>query len=245
MKPSYPGVDWRPAHHNNYSAGLNVPDKLIVHVVQGTWGSALNWFANPNAGVSAHFTVATTGRIGQSLGDRAAGYHAGNWAYNRTSIGIEHAGYINDPSWFTDEMYHASARLAAYKCKQYGIPIDREHILAHSQIPGTTHTDPGPHWDWPRYMKLIRDYRYPKPASSPVQSDTVFRVIAGAFGEKPNAQTRANQIKAKGFGEPWIYKHGSVHRVQVGSFSDPASADDLVVRLKAAKFEAYALAEKA
>lgn len=246
MKPSYPDADWRPAHPNNYSAGLNAPDKVIVHVVQGTWGSALNWFENPNAGVSAHFTVATTGQIGQSLGDRAAGYHAGNWQVNKTSLGIEHAGYVDDPTWFTDEMYHASARLVAYKCKQYDIPINRIRILAHSQIQGTSHTDPGPYWNWPRYMKLIRAYRFPKDSGGEKPPPgTVWRVLVGSYREQSYASATADQLQAKGF-DSYIYEVSGWHRVQAAYTDDPAGADALVHRLKVAGFkDAYALPEKA
>ncbi|MGW5821646.1 N-acetylmuramoyl-L-alanine amidase, partial [Streptomyces noursei] len=24
------------------------------------------------------------------------------------------------------------------------------------EVPGTDHTDPGPHWDWDRYLALVR-----------------------------------------------------------------------------------------
>ncbi|MET9133681.1 hypothetical protein [Streptomyces antibioticus] len=39
--------------------------------------------------------------------------------------------------------------------RRYGIPVDREHIVGHVEVPGTDHTDPGEHWDWDRYMKLV------------------------------------------------------------------------------------------
>jgi N-acetyl-anhydromuramyl-L-alanine amidase AmpD len=53
-------------------------------------------------------------------------------------------------------MYAASARLTAATCRRYGIPVDRKHILGHVEVPGTDHTDPGPHWDWDRYIRLVR-----------------------------------------------------------------------------------------
>ena len=46
--------------------------------------------------------------------------------------------------------------------KSYGVPLDREHIIGHDEIPGVTaarqagmHWDPGPYWDWDRYMQLL------------------------------------------------------------------------------------------
>ncbi len=35
-----------------------------------------------------------------------------------------------------------------------GVPLDREHVIGHNEVPGTTHTDPGPTWDWPHFMWL-------------------------------------------------------------------------------------------
>lgn len=159
----YSNARWYGAHSNNYTAAnrpdSSVIDKVIVHVTQGSWSSAINWFNNEDAGVSAHYTVRSDdGFIGQSVHEKDIGYHAGNWNYNKTSIGIEHEGYVDQPEWFTGAMYRSSAKLTAYLCKEYGIPIDRQHIIAHSEVPEATHTDPGEHWDWPRYMDLIRRY---------------------------------------------------------------------------------------
>ncbi|WP_010471205.1 N-acetylmuramoyl-L-alanine amidase, partial [Streptomyces somaliensis] len=60
------------------------------------------------------------------------------------------------PKDFTPAMYAASARLTAGICARYGIPVDREHVIGHVEVEGTDHTDPGPHWDWDRYMELVR-----------------------------------------------------------------------------------------
>jgi N-acetyl-anhydromuramyl-L-alanine amidase AmpD len=160
---SKPPVVWYPAHSNNYTAA-NRPssdpiNKVVIHVTQGSWSSALNWFQNPSAGVSAHYTIRSSdGKVAQSLRHRNIGWHAGNWEYNRTSIGIEHEGYVSDPKWFTDRMYRSSARLTAYLCRRYRIPIDRRHIIGHSQVPGSTHTDPGQYWNWTTYMRYVRYY---------------------------------------------------------------------------------------
>jgi hypothetical protein len=59
-------------------------------------------------------------------------------------------------------MYQSSARLVRYLAARYHIPLDREHILGHEEIPGTTpggvaamHYDPGPYWDWAHYFDLL------------------------------------------------------------------------------------------
>lgn len=183
--PGYPEAIWYPASSSNYTPA-NRPDshsidKIVVHVTQGSYASALNWFQNPISGVSAHYTVRSSdGVVGQSVSEMNLAYHAGNWNYNQTSVGIEHEGYVDDPSWFTGAMYQSSAKLAAYLVEKYDIPIDREHIVGHSEVPGATHTDPGGYWDWGRYMSLIRQYADVEPDYEQVV-DNASNVSSGDF----------------------------------------------------------------
>ncbi len=141
-----------------YSKPIN---RIVIHVAQGSWSSAINWFKNPYAGVSAHYVVRSRdGFIAKTCQRKNIAWHAGNWNYNQISIGIEHEGYVSNPNWFTDAMYRSSAWLSAHLCKKYWIPVDRYYIIGHNQVPGSTHTDPGYYWDWDRYMSYIRYYRY-------------------------------------------------------------------------------------
>lgn len=169
--PDYSGARWYGAYSGNYTnasrPGSNRINKVVVHVTQGSWSSAINWFNNSSSGVSAHYTIRSSdGLVGQSVQEQDIAYHAGNWTYNQTSIGIEHEGYVSDPKWFTDAMYRSSARLCAYLCKKYKIPIDRSNIIGHNEVPGATHTDPGRYWNWTKYMDLVRSYGGTSTASS-------------------------------------------------------------------------------
>lgn len=168
--PDYGRAIWRPAYKGNYTnsnreRSYNI-NKIVVHVVQGSYSSAVNWFQDSRAQVSAHYTVSKKGRIAQSVRHEDIAYHAGHWGTNTHSIGIEHEGYVGNPKWFTDRMYQASARLAAYAVRRHRIPIDRSHIIGHNQVPGcpgpggggSCHTDPGRHWNWNKYMRLIKKH---------------------------------------------------------------------------------------
>jgi N-acetyl-anhydromuramyl-L-alanine amidase AmpD len=53
-------------------------------------------------------------------------------------------------------MYERSARLTASICERHGIPRNRGHIIGHHEVPGSDHTDPGRHWDWKRYLRLVK-----------------------------------------------------------------------------------------
>ncbi|GAA3816528.1 N-acetylmuramoyl-L-alanine amidase [Streptomyces chiangmaiensis] len=134
-------------------------DRVVIHVTQGGYRSAVRAFQNPGHGAAAHYIVRGDGSVTQMIRELDVAFHAGNRSYNERSVGIEHAGFIERASSFTDAMYEASARLTAAICGRYGIPVDREHIIGHVEVPGTDHTDPGPHWDWGRYMGLVRRTR--------------------------------------------------------------------------------------
>ncbi|CAN5895534.1 hypothetical protein BH23ACT11_BH23ACT11_29820 [soil metagenome] len=186
----YGRARWYGNGGNNYtraSRGRSNINKIVVHVTQGSFSSAINWFNDPgNYKASAHYTVRSSdGFIGQSVHEKDIAWHAGHWTTNKTSIGIEHEGYVSNSSYFTTKMYRSSARLSAYLSKKYRIPIDRDHIIGHNEVPGCSgsgggagcHTDPGRYWDWPRYMKLVRYY---KSKYSGTSSNTYSQVVDNA-----------------------------------------------------------------
>lgn len=159
--PDYPGARWVAASSSNYTAANresdgNSIDYVIIHTTQGSYSGTISWFQNPSAQVSAHYVIRSSdGQITQMVQNKDIAWHAGNWNYNVHSIGIEHEGYVSDPAWYTDAMYRSSANLTRWLCDRYGIPKTRSRIIAHSEVPGATHTDPGPYWDWNYYMSLV------------------------------------------------------------------------------------------
>ena len=57
-------------------------------------------------------------------------------------------------------MYRSSAKLVRYLANRYHIPLDRQHILGHDDVANdgnyaNSHWDPGPFWDWDRYLGLL------------------------------------------------------------------------------------------
>ncbi|WP_214416202.1 N-acetylmuramoyl-L-alanine amidase [Sphaerisporangium fuscum] len=153
----YPSAHWVPASTSNYrvgSRGAGTIDRIVIHVMQGSYAGTISWFQNPSAKVSAHYLVRSSdGDITQMVHDKDVAYHA--TVYNDRAIGIEHEGYISDASWFTDAMYRSSAALTRYIADKYGIPKDRTHIIGHVEVPTSDHTDPGPYWNWTKYMQYV------------------------------------------------------------------------------------------
>lgn len=132
-------------------------DRVVIHVTEGSYAVALKVFGDPGHGAATHYVIrAEDGHVAQTVRELDVAFHAGNREWNERSVGIEHEGFVDRPETLTDVMYRSSAKLTADICLRYDIPVDREHIVGHNEVPEADHTDPGPHWDWPRYMRLVR-----------------------------------------------------------------------------------------
>ncbi|MFF5206420.1 N-acetylmuramoyl-L-alanine amidase [Streptosporangium sp. NPDC000396] len=204
----YPDAAWVPAYSGNYTASSRPSsyaiDRVVIHVAQGSYAGTISWFQNPSANVSAHYVVRSSdGAVTQTVRDKDVAWHAGNWTYNTRSIGIEHEGYINNASWFTDAMYRGSAALTRYICDKYGIPKDRSHIIGHVEVPGADHTDPGPYWDWTKYMQYV--------TGSSSWSTIVDNTTAGRFTASANWGTSTYSSQ----------RYGADYR-----YADPVAASD-------------------
>ena len=175
--PDYGGARWVSASPSNYTVswrpGSDYIHYIIVHDMEGSYSSAISWFANPASQVSAHYNIRSSdGQITQMVQEKDIAWHAGCWWMNQHSVGIEHEGYMSQKGWYTDVMYRSSAALARYLVHKYGIPVDRNHIIGHSELyditddtgvkecawvpSGERHWDPGPNWNWDVYMAYIR-----------------------------------------------------------------------------------------
>lgn len=166
----YPYAAWSPAHRGNYTNAhrRNAQiDQIVIHVAQGSYSGTVNWFQDRRASSSAHYVVSREGWVTQCVRHQDIAWHAGWWHTNRVSIGIEHSGYIGNPSSFSGSMYRSSARLSAYLCRRFNIPVNHHHVIGHNQVPGCPgpgggvdcHRDPGRYWNWKRYRRLIRRYK--------------------------------------------------------------------------------------
>lgn len=166
----YRPAAWRPAHKGNFTNANRkeaIIDLIVVHVAQGSYSGTVNWFQDRRANSSAHYVVSRKGRVAQCVRNEDIAYHAGWWKTNKKSIGIEHAGFIGNPRSFSGPMYRSSAKLSAYLCRRFNIPVAHNHIIGHNQVPGcrgpgggvSCHVDPGRHWNWGRYLRLIKRYK--------------------------------------------------------------------------------------
>ncbi|TME17387.1 MAG: hypothetical protein E6I70_10480 [Chloroflexi bacterium] len=172
MSADYGPAAWVPASPSNYTAA-NRPsdypvDLIVIHDIEGSYGSAIQHFQDPSAQSSAHYVVSDAGQLTQTVAEHDIAWHAGNWDYNTRAIGIEHEGYAWSCCWYTPAMYQTSAHLIASICSRWGVPINRNNVIGHNEVPDPNHpgqyggagnhTDPGPYWDWNYYMSLAQGY---------------------------------------------------------------------------------------
>ncbi|MER5969715.1 peptidoglycan recognition family protein [Streptomyces sp. NPDC002055] len=136
---------------------------IIVHDTEGPWDVTIDLIKDPTY-VSWQYSLRSSdGHVAQHVPLKDVAWHSGNWFVNSKSIGLEHEGFLTAPdAWYTEAMYRASARLVQHLAKRFDIPLDRQHILGHDNVPGPTamtipgmHTDPGPYWDWAHYFELL------------------------------------------------------------------------------------------
>ena len=145
---------------------------IVIHDIEGSASSGINTFRDHGAQTSAHYIVDGAGSIVQMVHEQDVANHAGHSLFNGYGIGIEHAGHSQHDE-YTDAEYRSSAKLVADIAARNRIPIDAQHIVGHSQVPRvdevlvpcsrtsticgghSQHDDPGPFWNWGKYMDLV------------------------------------------------------------------------------------------
>jgi len=168
-----PPVTWAPPGGRNFTPALHRKiTTIVIHVTDGgSLTGNVSWLIDDKSEASAHYVVSRDGDIVQLVPLHDVAWHSGNSKVNAHSIGIEHVGETYDPAGFTAAEYRSSAHLVAWLARRYDIPIDRTHIIGHSEVPDPNHpgefggadhhTDPGPHWKWGYYMRLVRKFAFP------------------------------------------------------------------------------------
>ena len=108
-------------------------DYIVVHYT-GTDASAHNnlvYFSRNAAKASAHYFVDRDGTLRQSVPEADTAWHAGKWAMNCRSIGIENVSAGED---FTEAQIETLTALARALMAKYGIPAD--HVIRHYDVTG-------------------------------------------------------------------------------------------------------------
>src|SRR5437667_8815778 len=141
-------IEWRgPVPESNYTVGRegNAITLIVDHWTVVMFEAAVRRFLSPGSILSAHYVIGQDGRIAQLVSEDDTAYHAGVYAVNLRSIGIEHeAGPAMAP---TDALYASSARLHAEiairhrLALQVGTTVLPHHAIVPTECPGTLDLD--------------------------------------------------------------------------------------------------------
>lgn len=111
---------------------------IVIHynAADGTTENLWDWWQTRKA--SAHYQVESSGRIGQLVWDRDTAWHAGNWAENCRSIGIEHANKKDET--ISEACLENGAHLVAALCRLYGLgrPQWGVNVFPHKRFVSTS-----------------------------------------------------------------------------------------------------------
>ncbi|MGQ5260793.1 N-acetylmuramoyl-L-alanine amidase [Micromonospora sp. ZYX-F-536] len=169
--------EWIPAPYEKYGPGAgdygnhdlgNRPaqqkiEYIVIHDTEGYFAPSVDLVKQADY-LGWHYTLRSVdGYVAQHVKTKDVGWQAGNWYVNAKSVGIEHEGFAGQGTWYTEAMYRTSAKLVRHLATKLNIPLDRQHIIGHDNVPGTIagnvrgmHWDPGPYWDWSHYFDLMK-----------------------------------------------------------------------------------------
>ncbi|MEW2546262.1 peptidoglycan recognition family protein [Streptomyces sp. NPDC047002] len=155
---------------------------IVIHDTESSYQAAIDTFQKNGSADSAHYVMrASDGAVTQMTADKDVAYHAGNYWFNLHSVGIEHEGFAaQGASWYPQTQYRATAELVKYLAAEYGIPLDRQHIIGHDNVPGPQdsyvagmHWDPGPYWDWSAFMGMVGTHTATRTGRTPGVGEAV------------------------------------------------------------------------
>lgn len=209
-----PEIQFYRCKSSNYTKGRGgySISHIVVHYTSGSKTSAgaalanCKYFGRVTAGASAHYFIDSGYTIWQSVPEGDTAWHAGNWAMNRRSIGIEvcsagafTTGEINRLTWLVQKLM-----------KKYNIPASR--VIRHYDVTGKS--CPAYYVNSSRWKALHKQITggstssggsSNKSSSSAKKSVTAIakEVIAGKWG---NGQERKERLTKAGYDYSTVQK---------------------------------------
>lgn len=163
---------------------------LVLHYTgMKTGASAIDWLANPESKVSAHYVVDEDGQLVHMVREEQRAQHAGlsHWRgitdVNSASIGIEivNPGHEFGYRPFPEEQMDTVTQLVAEIVRTYR--IEPRNVVGHSDVAPARKQDPGELFDWERLAKLGLAVALPKEKLvDPEWTDAAFLLALERYG---------------------------------------------------------------
>lgn len=155
---------------------------------------------------------------------------------------------------YVSRTYNSAVELFAFLCVKYNLnPLADGVIISHSEGYkrgiASNHGDPEHLWkglgtgytmDGFRkdVKKKVDAYKQPSKPTNTTEKKTIYRVQAGAYEVKANAEKQLTRVKAAGF-DAFVVKVGKYYKIQMGAYEVKANAERQLTRVKAAGFDAF------
>ena len=126
--------------HNQLTT-RSVTDQIVIHhtgnVVDDDLSAAEIDASHKGQGwtcIGYHYVIRKDGTVEQGRPHWTIGAHA--YGHNSHTIGVHVCGNFEEAEP-TDEQIESTAMLLANLCTDYGLPIDRDHIVGHRELMAT------------------------------------------------------------------------------------------------------------
>jgi N-acetyl-anhydromuramyl-L-alanine amidase AmpD len=175
----------------NFYSGHSARTLIGIHTMEApeagtTAENVAAYFGHASTAASAHWCVDNNSRVRCVEDDNSA------WTMpptNRYSLNIEMAGYAgqSETQWddaYSNEVLDIAALCASEWCAKYDIPVrhltDSQiaagskgfagHVDVNRVFHASSHTDPGPHFPWDKFLGMVRHHLGSVPVTTPPPS---------------------------------------------------------------------------
>lgn len=236
-------------------------DRITPHCIVGQLSAAsiCGCFTSPDREASCNYGIGKDGQIALCVDEGNHSWCSSSNANDQRAVTIECASDKEHPYAMTDAVYQSLIKLCVDICRRneknkllwFG---DKDKTLAYEPKAGemvlTVHrwfankACPGD-WLYSRLGDLAAKVtaQLGSGASTPSTDGTLYRVQAGAFKNKENADRQLEKIKAAGF-DTYMVQADGLYKIQVGAYRKKANADAMAAKLKAAGFDTYITTEQ-
>jgi hypothetical protein len=234
-------------------------DRITPHCVVGQLSAANigGCFTSSDRQASCNYGIGSDGKVCLVVDEANRSWCSSSNANDQRAVTIECASDKTDPYAMTDTVYNKLVELCTDICKRNGKTTllwfgDKDKTLAYepkeTEMVITVHrwfankSCPGD-WLYNRLGNLASEVTAALGGASAKDDDTsesgtLYRVQAGAYSKKENADTQLAKIKAAGF-DAFMVQADGLYKIQVGAYSVKANAESMLAKMKAAGFDAF------
>lgn len=183
--------------------GFIRPYVFVVHQTVGDQddgADAVAYMFSRDDGIRWHWTVGADGTAWKHAEWNEMMAHA--LGINSIAVGVEHD--MKPDQRVPEAMYETSARICAAFCRWLGKEPSREFVIGHDEDHKyggeSTHTDPGPTWDWVHYMGIVRRAYGGDEEMTDAEKARLEEALQ--LGREANAQLDGMTLRLRGEPEP-------------------------------------------